>query len=154
MSTRLPQLIPFFRHINVQLGFRPECLDGDATADTCQADFISLMVRVDAAATGKAFNIASVKTGFRSPFSMNLSPSSSLEIIICLVCFMQIAVFWKWEEGSCSGRYLPALKTCCFEATRSDAAPNQFLGAAISGCAREQSRDRSLEKGVRHFWPS
>jgi len=69
MSTCLPQLIPFFRHINVQLGFRPECLDGDATADACQSYFTSLMVRIDAAATAKAFNIASDKTGLGGPFS-------------------------------------------------------------------------------------
>jgi hypothetical protein len=69
MSTRLPQLVPFFRHINAQLSFRPECLDGSATADAFQAYFVSLMVRVDAAATAKAFNIASEETGCRSPFS-------------------------------------------------------------------------------------
>jgi hypothetical protein len=69
MSTRLPQLVPLFRHINVQLGFRPECLDGGATADACQTYFIPLMVRVDAVAAAKAFNIASEETGCRSPFS-------------------------------------------------------------------------------------
>ena len=39
------------------------------TADAFQADFVSLMVRVDAAAAAKAFNIASDKTGCRSTFS-------------------------------------------------------------------------------------
>jgi len=69
MSTRLPQLVPLFRHINVQFGFRPECLDGGATADAFEAYFSALMMRIDAAATAKAFNIASDKTGRRSPFS-------------------------------------------------------------------------------------
>ena len=69
MSTRLPQLVPLFRHINVQVDFRPECFDCGATTDAFQADFVSLMVRVDAAATAKAFNIASDETGFRSTFS-------------------------------------------------------------------------------------
>ncbi len=69
MSTRLPQLVPLFRHINVQLGFRPECLDSALTADAFQAYFVSLMVRVDAAAAAKAFNIASDKTGCGSTFS-------------------------------------------------------------------------------------
>jgi hypothetical protein len=68
MSTRLPQLIPLFRHIDVQLGFRPECLDGGAAPDACQAYFTSPMVRVDAAAAAKAFNMASNKTGCKSPF--------------------------------------------------------------------------------------
>ena len=74
MSTRLPQQVPLFRHINVQLGFRPECLDGALTADAFQADFIALMVRVDAAATAKAFNIASDKTGCGSTFSDEPEP--------------------------------------------------------------------------------
>jgi hypothetical protein len=69
MSTRLPQLAPSFSHINIQLGFRPECLDGGATANAFQSYFVSLMVRVDAAVTSKAFNIASDETGFRSTFS-------------------------------------------------------------------------------------
>ena len=69
MSTRLPQLVPFFRHINVQFGFRPECSDGGAAPDACQSYFVSLMVRVDAVAAAKAFNIAGDKTGLRSPFS-------------------------------------------------------------------------------------
>jgi hypothetical protein len=69
MSTRLPQLAPPFRHINIQLGFRPERLDGGATANAFQPYFVSLMVWVDAAATAKAFNIASDETGFRSTFS-------------------------------------------------------------------------------------
>jgi hypothetical protein len=69
MSTRLPQLVPLFRHINTQVDFRPECLDCGATADAFQAYFISLMVRVDAVAAAKAFNIASEETGCRSPFS-------------------------------------------------------------------------------------
>ncbi len=69
MSARLPQLVPLFRHINVQLGFRPECLDRGATADAFQAYFVSLMVRVDAAAAAKAFNIASDETGCSSPFA-------------------------------------------------------------------------------------
>jgi hypothetical protein len=97
---------------------------------------------------------------------MNLSPSSSLEILIFLVClrlrslfvyvfaqivFTQIAVFWGVGGNACSGQYLPALETCYFETTRSDAVPSRFLGAAISGCARGQSTDRSFEKGVRYF---
>jgi hypothetical protein len=69
MSTRLPQLVPLFRHINVQFGFRPECLDSGLTAKAFQSYFISLMVRVDAAATAKALNIASDETGLRSTFS-------------------------------------------------------------------------------------
>ena len=69
MGTRLPQLVPLFGHINVQLGFRPECLDGGATADAFQAYLVSLMVRVDAATTAKAFNIASDETGCSSPFA-------------------------------------------------------------------------------------
>jgi len=100
---------------------------------------------------------------------MNLSPSSSLEILIFLVClrlrrlfvyvfaqilFTQIAVFWGAGGNACSGRHLPALDTCYFEATRSDAAPSRFLEAATSSCARGQSTDRSFEKGVRYFWPS
>ena len=66
--------------------------------------------------------------------------------------FTQIAAFWGPEEPS--GLYLPAPKVCCFEAACWDAAPNQFLEAAISGCAWGRSTDRSFEKGVRHFWPS
>ena len=77
---------------------------------------------------------------------MNLSPSSSLEILIFLVClrlrslfvyvfaqivFTQIAVFWGAGGNACSGRHLRALETCYFETTRSDAAPSRFLGAAI-----------------------
>jgi hypothetical protein len=69
MSARLPQLVPFFRHINVQLGFRPECLDRGATPDAFQAYFVSLMVRVDVAAAANAFNIASDETGCSSPFA-------------------------------------------------------------------------------------
>lgn len=106
------------------------------------------------AASAKAFNIASDKTvalGVHSP--TNLDPSSSLEIFISLFCFTRIAVFWR-REKPCSGRYLPALKICYFEGTRSDAAPNRFLGVAISGCAMGQSTDRSCEEGVRYFWPS
>jgi hypothetical protein len=69
MSTSLPQQVPLFGHINVQVDFRPECLDSGLTAKAFQSYFISLKVRIDAAATAKAFNIASDKTGFRSTFS-------------------------------------------------------------------------------------
>jgi hypothetical protein len=69
MSTRLPQQVPLFGHIDIQVDFRPECLEGGSTANTFQADFLSLMVRIDAAATAKALNMTSDKTGFRSTFS-------------------------------------------------------------------------------------
>jgi uncharacterized protein CbrC (UPF0167 family) len=68
VSTRPPQLVPLFRHINVQVDFRPECLDGGSAAGAFQAYFMSLMVRVDAAAAAQAFNFASDKTGLRSAF--------------------------------------------------------------------------------------
>lgn len=69
MTTCLPQQVPLFRHINVQLGFRPEFLDRGAAADAFQSYFMFLMVRVDAAAAADAFNIASDKAGFRRTFS-------------------------------------------------------------------------------------
>ena len=69
VSTRPPQLVPLFRHINVQLGFRPECLDCGATGDAFQAYFMSLMVRVNTAAAAQAFNFASDETGLGSTFS-------------------------------------------------------------------------------------
>jgi hypothetical protein len=101
MSTRLPQQVPLLRHINVQLGFRPECFDGGATANAFQAYFISLVVRVDAAATAKALNIASDKTGFRSAFSdepesVVISRDSHFSLL-----FTQIAVFWGRGGNAC-----------------------------------------------------
>jgi len=69
MSTRLPQQVPRFGHIDVQVDFRPECLEGGSAAGAFQANFIALMARIDAAATAKAFNIASDETGRRSTFS-------------------------------------------------------------------------------------
>lgn len=99
MSTSLPQRVPLFGHMNVQVDFRSECLDSGLTAKAFQSYFISLKVRIDAAATAKAFNSARTKPALRVHSPMNLGPSTSLEILISLFCLRR-SPFFGGREGT------------------------------------------------------
>lgn len=69
MSAGLPQVVPMFGEINIEVGLRPENFGGDSAARAGKGNILCLRMRFDATGTAHALNIASDKSMFGSTFA-------------------------------------------------------------------------------------
>jgi hypothetical protein len=66
MGAGLPQVVPIFGQVNLQIRLRPEEFRCDVTSRTFQRNIVSDSMRINAPATARAFNIAGCKATLRS----------------------------------------------------------------------------------------
>jgi hypothetical protein len=69
MSAGLPQLVPMFSEINIEVRLRPENFGGNSAAGARQRNIFSLGMRFDATSTAHALNITRNKSTLGSTLS-------------------------------------------------------------------------------------